>query len=340
MSSDETGETFSTNEAGNRLSSAYLNVQFPLQNKSNLLVPCAIDARWVEGRIIGSGIAQSSGAQSYNASVIVDGLDSPGMSAEFPARSSTRWRAVQLGRDWLEALTPSMNTSREGYTTLSSLLETVGIDNRAGNADSSYAVQTATEAAVVALVVNRMAHSGYVENGGAVGNMDEARSFFPIPSADRDILDLFAGTLEVPAPGGTSSSDLNSTTMRWSLFISGMVYSANDTGSWLSLTVIFVHALLALLHTAYTLWRRKTSGAWESFCDFFALALGSTSTTEIQTISSGITDPHCLRKGLVVRELQTSANGSAPTNNRLQIIFNGAVGLGSTCTEVQLDKKY
>lgn len=326
----------------NRLSSAYLNVQIPFKTEitSELLAACSVDARWFKGNIMGSEMAEWLGSESYNASVSAHGFEWPGSGYEFPAFNYTHWRVVRLGQQWLDALTPTLDNTREGYTTLSSLLEALGIVDNIRRGIGLDSAQKVIEAAIAAIVADGMAHSGYSENGGEAGTLEDAETLFQVPQGDENMISLLTGTLEVPAPGDGGSSSVNTTAMRWELLITGLAYSANGVGYYLALTVVFVHVLLALLHTAYSLWLRKTSAAWESFCDSFALALGSAPSRELPATSVGVQDPLCLAKRLMVREVESNRDNGGATGKRLQIIISGVNGPGTKLPKTQADTRY
>lgn len=248
---------------------------------------------------------------------------------------------MRLGLDWLNNLTPSLNGNSEGYTTLSALLETIGIEKDTQRMSSWGRLQTAIKGAVAAIVADGMAHSGYFENGGGASTLDDVRTgiFKPTIRTDTNITELLAGTLQVPAPNIVNASSQSTTTFRRSLQMAGLAYSASGTGYFLALTVVFVHVLLALFHTAYSLWLRKTSGAWESFCDTFTLALSS-KTSELPETWSGITAPECLEKGLLVREVNPSANAIRPNRNKLEVVVNGVPGVISGLPKAKVDTMY
>ncbi|KAG6361266.1 hypothetical protein INS49_009491 [Diaporthe citri] len=341
VSFNESMIAISDDGGGNRLSSAYLNVQLPkTETTSEQLAACSVDARWIEGNIMGSEMAEWLGSEYYNASVSAHGLVWPENAYEFPANNYTHWRDVRLGPEWLDALMPILDNTREGYTTFSSMLEALGVDNNASRGLGLGLAQQVIEAAIAAIVADGMAHSGYSENGSEAGTLEDARTLFQVPQGDENMISLLAGTLEVPAPGSGGSSSVQSTTMRWDLLLTGLAYSANGVGYYLALTVVFVHVLLALVHTAYSLWLRRTSAAWESFCDSFALALGSTPSRELPATSVGVTDPLCLAKRLMVRETDSNGDTGSTTGKRLQIIVRGVNGEATKLPEPQADTRY
>lgn len=330
VSYDENLDLVSGDVGDTRLSSAYLTIQYPLWNESDVLAACAVDARWIEGAILGR-------YESYNASVLAQGES----WQESLARDSTRWRAVRLGRDWLNSLTPSFDASREGYTTLSSLLETIGVekvpeDGRWWDLDRWAPV----EAAVSTLVANGMAYTGYLENGGSASTLEDVESFLQIPQAEDDLNHLLFGTLDIPPPVVGNSSISTTTTMRWDLFMAGIAYDANSTGYWFALTVLFVHAIVALSHTLYSLWRQRTSSAWESFCESLTLALNSARTTELAPSSDRVSSLRRLEKAVFVREVESRADRNSPGMDGLQVVASKVSRSGLLYKEVQFNKEY
>lgn len=294
-------------------------------------------------------MAYWDGAESYNASVFANGYEWPESGFQFPAFENTDWSVIRLGSDWLKSLTPNLEDADTGYTSLSTILQTLGVDNSTGLISQWTDIQVMIEAAVAAIVADGLSYSGYLENQGAFSNVTRiefgtSTDFLPLglKMTSKDLYDLLAGKFDVPAPVG--SSKLNITTMQWNLTISGLAYSANSVAYYLSLTVLFAHAALAIAHTAWLLRLQKISEAWESFIDFFALVMNSAPTNELSNTSNGISDPRALKKSVMVREIHPRAAGigSTTTHSSIQVVVeaNSTRPIPQAYIEIQVGRAY
>jgi hypothetical protein len=333
------------------LSSAFLNIQIPYPNSSTagVLVTCSIDARWLVGNIDGYNLAWWLGAESYSATVQAGGYIYPGSGYQFPAMSDVPWRMVRLGLDWLSTLTPALDIDNSGYTSLSLTLQSLGIDNSTGAVSNWSDIQHVVEATVAATIADGMAHAGYNDNGGNILSPNGTLSMVDVPSSPSDLNALLSGDLVLPvlyslALNSTQPSSqhaLNTTKLRWDLRITRQGYAANSVAYYLALVVIFAHTLLALCHTAWSLWLRQTSDAWENSSDVLALAINSMPSDELVKTSGGIRNFLNLKKAVRIREINVIKPAPVEaTYNRIQLVV-GTQAHGKTMYDlVQPEKDY
>lgn len=258
-------------------SSAYLNVQIPLNETAGRFAACSIDARWVHSKILGSHIAEET--IQFDASYQAPNIQLDDVTI-FPALDDGNWTPVRLGIDWLSALTPAIANSTSYWNTLSSILTSAGLLNDTGlltnvafRLNSTVDITANAIAAIVSsIVVDGMSRSGYEANGGLVN--DTSIPYKEDPEAWSSVL---AGTYVLPFDFGNNDvNETNKFQMQWSVAVTGLGYRLNSIAYILALAVLFFHVFLAIGHIIWVLWTREVSSAWSSLTDMLVLAFKST----------------------------------------------------------------
>ncbi|OKL63026.1 hypothetical protein UA08_01689 [Talaromyces atroroseus] len=271
--------------------SAFLDIQVPYEGQSSdgVFFACSIDARWVAGNVVGTNVGYLSGMPLQQAVIPTHSdLD----NNNFPAINDGNWRTVRLEGSWLDSLTPVLGSNNSGWNTLSSATHAAGIDNSTGLIVAYVDAVGSLEGVISSLVVDGMSRVGYADNGGTYTLMSDIEYLIYIdPEHEKKTLnDLLSGSLELPR------SDAQSTQLRWGVTITGLAYSGNSTSYYLSLALLYVHLLLAILHTVYSVLARRSSSAWESLTDLIVLCINSSpASARLQNTSGGITE-HALYK--------------------------------------------
>jgi hypothetical protein len=81
----------------------------------------------------------------------------------------------------------------------------------------------------------------------------------------------------------------NITTFNWQLTIQGLSYRASFPTDYLSISVLLGHILLALGHTIWLLYRRQSSGCWDTITELVTLAQNSRPAHKVlKNTSTGI----------------------------------------------------
>ncbi|KAJ5655060.1 hypothetical protein N7490_002063 [Penicillium lividum] len=285
--------------------SVFLDVQIPYQDQSStgVFMSCSIDARWAVGDVVGTNIGYMSGVPVQQPSIPTQAS----VLNNWPAVNDGTWQTVRLEQSWLDALTPVLDNTTSHWTTLSSVISATGADNSSSLVVAYGDIIGSVEAAIASLVVDGMSRVGYVDNGGQYEHISDSEYLFYIPTDDggKSLDALLEGTLEIPP----SASDSQSTPLRWDVAITGLAYNGNSASYYLALTVLYIHALLAILHTAYSLWNRMSFSAWESLTDLLVLCLTSSSASaELENTTGGINEHALYKKRTWVRAVKSDTN--------------------------------
>ena len=228
-------------------------------NTTGTVFTCSVDARWAMANYRGEPI--QTDPNLYTLSAVLEHLQ--------PQPGDTSWRRVQIDRDWLENLTPPLNESKSGWNTLAASLTDIGMENITAIVVDPDAMSLTLESVTSSFVADGMSRQGYSANGGSMSNASGELSLLPWDGSTSSRDSILSGTYSSPRPGGPA------TRLKWSVIVSGYAYLADSTAYYLALTVLFVHAALALGHTAYVLKTRVFCDAWDSFVNIIVLAATS-----------------------------------------------------------------
>ncbi|KAL8691997.1 MAG: hypothetical protein Q9218_002889 [Villophora microphyllina] len=247
--------------------SALLNILIPHNhswNDARTLVTCSVDARWTKANYRGQAVDSFSGhyvQQAGWAHFQQYGHDLIGWQYSQRPVAGGSWRKVQIERDWLEALTPPMDNSTAGATTLANVFKEMGIDHNTNTTD----IIPAYEAVVATMVTDGMSRTGFRSVGKAPDQLTEPLNLLPDDSVTH-WGSLVGGRYNFPRPDGPA------TELKLSMTIGGYAYRADSKAYWLALAVLLSHAALVLAHLGYVLCTRVFSHAWESITSFIVLA--------------------------------------------------------------------
>ena len=267
------------------LPSALLNVQLPIANSTTTAVlwTCSIDARWAGGTNQGGPVGFTD--VEYVETATIQNTRSPpdelGHSFNFLPVNDSSWRRVRMDMDWLSTLTPSFssNNSVSDWTSLSSLLHTIGLDNSTGLIVEWGDIGPTLEVVIAVLVANGLSRQGYSNNIGNPTQIDDGNNLLAWDDSLESRASILAGTYTFPLPspiGTTAAPPTVTTQLKLSITVTGFAYSADSAAYYLALTVLFVHAALALGHMIYLLitWR-VFNDAWNSVVGLLLLAVVS-----------------------------------------------------------------
>lgn len=176
------------------------------------------------------------------------------------------WRRVQMDTEWLNGLTPPLPSNRPGWNSLAALLTNIGLDNSTGLIFELNDVTSMLETVIATLVADGMSPQGYAGNTGPLQHFSDAQNLLPWDNSASSQQSMLAGSYSFPPPAGTA------TQLRWSVVVAGYAYRADSAAYYLALTVLFLHASLALGHMVYVLWTRVCCDAWDSFVGLVVLA--------------------------------------------------------------------
>ena len=167
------------------LPSALLSVLIPYQNSSSAktVFTCSIDARWAMGTHRGGPIGDG-GWTSYIQTVEIQNNRRPknaeknGSAWNYLPINDGTWRRVQISNDWLQTLTPPLNQSNPEWTTLSTLITDMGMDNSTGLISNWTVAGRALEHLIATLIADSMSRQGYSANhDSSLSFIDPLRMF-------------------------------------------------------------------------------------------------------------------------------------------------------------------
>ena len=255
--------------------STFLDVQIP-QNGSftvwGAFLTCSVDARWIWNDNVGLDFDYDFPSRYHVEGAWPDtsnGSDFPWIDHRIPEHGP-----VAMDADWLQTLTPSVDPSRPGFSTLASILHAMDVD---GPFTAIFAIVPEIESVIATIVADGMSRVGYGINGGSEtlagfqGRVTE-RYGIDMDSGTDFAQDLYKGKAYLPPPPGYES---NSTLLRWDIHLSGYGYQVSDVAYTLALTLFFVYSALALAHVAYRIKTKRVSSAWEDFLELLMLAQNS-----------------------------------------------------------------
>ncbi|KAI4109389.1 MAG: hypothetical protein L6R37_000546 [Teloschistes peruensis] len=271
----------SNNATTTDVPSALLNILMP-QNGSNdtrTLMTCSVDARWTKSNYRGQSVDSFNWHYSQQASWIQSQQYSHDLVGwEYSRRpvAGDYWRKVQIDKNWLEALTPSIDNETAGATSLAGVLEDLeslagvfedmDIENDVGNStDALRQVVARVEAIVATMVTDGMSRTGFRSVGISVDQRTGPLNVL-LDVSPSDWASFIGGRHKFPRPDGPA------TELQLSMTIGGYAYRADSKAYWLALTVLFLHAALALAHLGYVILTRVFCNAWDSITSFIVLA--------------------------------------------------------------------
>jgi len=268
-----------------------------------------VDARWGYGQIIAQGAAQINLVDIYTPVFV------PNWGPDFNS-----WRSVRLGIDWLKSLTPQLENGT-GWNSLSSTLTELGVDNSTGLMEDTWDnVAFISQLVVSATIVDGMSRAGY-------DRMESLQA----PTENDGVLDaILEGSyiLNTDTSTGVNASDQLQT--QWSISATGLGYRANSLSYYIALALLFTHAVIALAHTIWIFYNRKTSTAWSSLADIVTLACKSTPpTSTLNNASAGVESYEAFQHPVRIRVIRSGQNAglSRPTGttnipNEVEIVFD------------------
>ena len=322
--------------------SALLSVQIPdsESNNTGTTFSCSIDARWARATYTGGPVGDIDADYIQTATIqnTRPFPDLTGYQYNFLPIDDGSWRRVQIDIDWLNILTPLLGNSTSGWTSLAALLTDMGMDNSTGSIVHWSDVPSVLETIIATFVADGMSRQGYTANGGSSTHFTDALSLLPWDNSASSQQSLLAGTYAFPPPVGTA------TQLHWSVVVSGYAYRADSLAYYLALTVLFLHAALALGHVAYILRTRVCCDAWDSLVELMVLTAKSSmpgasgADNVFKNASAGIERYQTMSTQVRVRALPTSG-GTAVKQEDVKILF-GKKTLAAGYRTLEIDKKY
>ncbi|MDI1491386.1 MAG: hypothetical protein OHK93_002595 [Ramalina farinacea] len=286
----------SDNTTTTDLPSGFLSVLTPFSDSSDPanIFTCSIDARWALGNQLGSPVGDLDAEYVQRAEILRTrsfAPDLPGFQYNFLPIKDGSWRRLQIDTDWLNTLTPLLDDSgTSGWTSLAALFTGMGLDNSTGMIVDWSDVSAPLESAIAAVVADGMSRLGYSLNGGSLTHFSDSLAQLQWDDSLSSQQGMLAGTYQFPAPDPGPATQLH-----WSVVISGYAYRADSAAYYLALSVLFLHAAMALCHVFYMVWKKICCSAWGSLTGLVVLAarsgtpqVANDATGSLENTSSGI----------------------------------------------------
>ena len=324
--------------------SAFLSVQMPYYgtNNTGTTFTCSVDARWAMGIYSGGTVGDLD--EDYVQTATIQNTRSKipnlaGYQYNFLPVNDGSWRRVQIDTDWLNTLTPLLGNSTSGWTSLAALLTYMGMDNSTGMIVDYSDVTGVLETIIATLVADGMSRQGYTANGGSSTHFSDALTLLPWDNSVSSQQSLLAGKYTFPPPAGSA------TPLKWSVVVGGYAYRADSLAYYLALTVLFLHAALALGHTVYVLRKRVCCTAWDSIVELIVLTAKSSilkapSAIDLfENASAGI--ERYRKMGTKVRIGASSTSGGTTTSQKdVKILFGDGALAAAGYQELEINKAY
>lgn len=265
-------------------SNAHLGVVVPYQQYPGFMTlavfSCTVDSRWAQGNIIGRGLPVTDNMVQFGAikhkrkPSAGSGLDSS-PSAFLPVQGPY-WRTVSMEKEWLDTLTPIIDHGRPGWSTLAASFTYAGMDNHTGLVEGAYDTLGSTiETEIATTVVDGMSRMGLSPYSTKFRTVSDRVWMLNLPVYAEDknqkLVNLLRGRdMPLDRPQNT-----NVTTLHWDVSITGYAYQGRSTPAYLALAVLFAYTLMALTHTFFLIFKRKSSACWDSLEELVVLCKNS-----------------------------------------------------------------
>ena len=113
----------------------------------------------------------------------------------------------------------------------------------------------------------------------------------------------------------------NFTTLTMSVIITGYSFLASEMTDYLSIAVLCAHAIIALISVVGIVWKRNSSGCWDTFTEVLVLAQNSRPATRaLMNTCAGIGTPKTYSRKAEVRATSKDGNDEGKSNH-LELIF-------------------
>ena len=326
------------------LPSAFLSILIPFgSNKSTgVLYSCSVDARWAKSTYRGSQIALIGSIYSQTAQTESNRRFQPtqtGYDDNFLPINDGSWRKVQITDDWLKVLTPTLRNSSTSQTVLTELLTKMRLDNSTGEVFEWADLTSILESVAAALVADGMSRLGFETNAGRSTHISDSEYILPWNETASNIRSVLESKFTFPRPASTA------TEVQISIFVAGYAYSADSAAYYLALTILFIHAAIAVGYLAYILKTRECCDVWDSFLGLFVLAATSEVSPAskinevLQKTSSGVEHYRTLKTAVRIKAFNASSTPPLSSENDIKLLF-GKESPPIDYQNIEFDKKY
>lgn len=256
---------------------AGLALLFPPTNATQgKAISCTIDARWTQGQQWvtssatdwdgGISLAPMQSTISDTSLPIVEGrIYAPRL---FAPSNDSNWRRIFATPEYLNALTPPMSNVTNTTTLEFILIRNIPKITSTWYPDiSPFLNSSSTLIPFVEHIISTLVVDGIARTGSSLQQSPDItlKSLTIYPAS-------LIGITQPPV-----ELEVNSTTpMRMDTSVEGYALVLSGFTSYFAAAILLLHVIIALIHTAWMLWTRRTSNAWESIPELLVLAQEST----------------------------------------------------------------
>jgi hypothetical protein len=278
---------------------------------------CTIDARWAQASVWSRfpGPFQSTFLHTRAPT-------GKFRSTSFLPSASNSWRRILFDAEWLKAINfklsePVFGDNVDGMTAFEALIIRAGISSNFTHRTAAETTATPIrylEHLIASVLSDALSRIGSYRCYNTSGPIDEwPLLYYNLSTRTNDIL-AWSRSLK-PSDYDVSPHKYTKMTMRVS--VTGYGYQSSTSSDYLSLAVLLTHLLLALVHTIYIVFTRRTSACWDTFSELIALAQQSQPAgSELTNTCTGINRLETFKHKVRVQV-------SGRLENHLELVFGG-----------------
>jgi hypothetical protein len=298
-------------------------------NNSQAVTACSIDARWAEA-IVWTRFLGPVQASFLHTRPATHGF----RETSFLPTDGGSWRRIQFDPSWISSVDflmtdPSVNTTWQNRTSLSTLITASGIVDKLASLDpTAVAYLEYILTTVFADALSRTSsHLSYTS--------DPDTHIADWPLLNYNSTPTTPGILSwsrAITPADASQNPSKYTKMHMQQTVTGFGCKASGPSDYLCILILLVHLILASGHTIYVLgFSHRTSGCWDTFSELVALAQQSIPAKRVlRNTCAGIERSRVYSKPVRIRV-------SNLEEDHLELDFDGELDFKGVDSEDEID---
>ncbi|KAL4916006.1 hypothetical protein BDW62DRAFT_187322 [Aspergillus aurantiobrunneus] len=286
---------------------------------SRAVVGCTVQAGWVPATVYTDKYTFWTGWYPWN---ILFGDRTPTYN---PGSSEPTNGRVAFGDDWLSLLTPPAPINAPNSTwqpsTIESIFQNSGlaaqIDEWLANDSSSWEMVSLVEAIVCSVILDGLSRTGshHVFNTSGPSSEWAIANYNPLPNFDSLVLQ------NKPAIQRPSNDPQHIVTIDAEMKISGFSLQSS-LPAFLAMSVLLTHMAMAMVHIAYVVLKRHTSGSWSTVGELIALSQNSQPAFDtLANTGGGIKRSSTYAQVAKIRAIKSPGSSD---QERIQLLFDGS----------------
>ncbi|KAL4790935.1 hypothetical protein BDV19DRAFT_371384 [Aspergillus venezuelensis] len=308
-------------------------------NSSRVVVGCTVQAGWVPATVHTDKYTFWTGWYPWN---ILFGDRTPAFDQASTEPTNGR---VAFGDQWLNLLTPpapitTFSTESWNPSTIESIFLNAGITKNTSSPNKpntsaldtwltkstqTYQTISLIESIICNVIVDGLSRTGshLIFNTNATGPEQfwSIAHYKPLP----DFANLILNNKPALQPP-SSTNDSAYITLQAKMSISGFSMQ-RSLATYLAMSVLLIHMLMATIHILYVLVKRHTSGSWSTVGELIALSQNSQPAFDaLPNTGAGIKRARTYAQVAKIRALSGSMGGKeqGKGQERIELLFDGA----------------